>query len=68
MTESRRKYIRGGLAAAFAIAALPLASASAQAADYDVGSIHHPTLDAGDPQGRELRRGLFDRDQLRHRA
>src|SRR6516225_7685328 len=40
MTESMRKYIRGGLAAAFAMAALPLASASAQAADYDVGSIH----------------------------
>ena len=40
MTESMRKYIRGGLAAAFAMAALPLASASGQAADYDVGSIH----------------------------
>ena len=40
MTESMRKYIRGGLAAAFSVAALPLASASAQAADYDVGSIH----------------------------
>ena len=40
MTESMRKYIRGGLAAAFAIAALPLASPGARAADYDVGSIH----------------------------
>ena len=40
MTESVCKYIRGGLATAFAMAALPLASASAQAADYDVGSIH----------------------------
>ena len=40
MTESMRKYIRGGLATAFAMAALPLASAGAQAADYDVGSIH----------------------------
>jgi copper(I)-binding protein len=40
MSESMRKYIRGGLAAAFAMAALPLASASAQTADYDVGSIH----------------------------
>src|SRR6516162_1192217 len=40
MTESMRKYIRGGLAAAFAMAALPLASASGQAADYEVGSIH----------------------------
>jgi copper(I)-binding protein len=35
-----RKYIRGGLATAFAMAALPLASAGAQAADYDVGSMH----------------------------
>ena len=34
------KYIRGGLATAFAMAALPLAGAGAQAADYDVGSIH----------------------------
>ena len=40
MTEPMRKYMRGGLAAAFAMAALPLASASAQAADYEVGSIH----------------------------
>jgi copper(I)-binding protein len=40
MTESVCKYIRGGLAAAFAMAVLPLASPSAQAADYDVGSIH----------------------------
>src|SRR5262249_43096109 len=40
MTESLRKYIRGRLAAAFAMAVLPLANASAQAADYDVGSIH----------------------------
>ena len=40
MTDPMRKYIRGGLAAAFAMAALPLASASAQTADYDVGSIH----------------------------
>jgi periplasmic copper chaperone A len=40
MTESMRKYICGGLAIAFAMAALPLASAGAQAADYDVGSIH----------------------------
>ena len=40
MTESMRKYIRGGLAAAFALAALPLASPGARAADYDVGSIH----------------------------
>jgi len=35
-----RKYIRGGLTAAFALAALPLAATGAQAADYDVGSIH----------------------------
>jgi copper(I)-binding protein len=32
-----RKYIHGGLAAAFALAALPFAAA---AADYEVGSIH----------------------------
>ena len=40
MTQYVRKYIRGGLAAAFALAALPLAAAGARAADYDVGSIH----------------------------
>jgi copper(I)-binding protein len=38
MTESM--HIRSGLAAAFALAALPLTAAGAQAADYDVGSIH----------------------------
>jgi copper(I)-binding protein len=40
MTQYVRKYIRVGLAAAFALAALPLAAAGARAADYDVGSIH----------------------------
>ena len=40
MTESMRKYLHGGLATVFAMTALPLASAGAQAADYDVGSIH----------------------------
>jgi copper(I)-binding protein len=40
MTKSMRKYILGGLATALAMAALPLASAGAKAADYDVGSIH----------------------------
>jgi periplasmic copper chaperone A len=40
MTESLCKYIRGGLAAAFALAASQLAAAGARAADYDVGSIH----------------------------
>jgi copper(I)-binding protein len=40
MTDSMRKYVRGGLTAAFALAALPLAAAGAQAADYDAGSIH----------------------------
>jgi copper(I)-binding protein len=38
MTESM--HIRGALAAALALAALPLTAAGAQAADYDVGSIH----------------------------
>ena len=38
MTESM--HIRGGLVAAFALAALSVAAAGAQAADYDVGSIH----------------------------
>jgi hypothetical protein len=39
MTESMRKYIRGGLTAAFALAALPLAAAGAQAADgFDIHS------------------------------
>src|ERR1700722_18758706 len=40
MTDHTRKYIRGGLAGALALAALPLAAAAARAADYDVGSIH----------------------------
>ena len=40
MTDHTRKYIRGGLAGALALAALPLAAAGARAADYDVGSIH----------------------------
>jgi periplasmic copper chaperone A len=38
MTESM--HIRGGLVAAFALAALSVAAAGARAADYDVGSIH----------------------------
>ena len=40
MTDHTRKCIRGGLAGALALAALPLAAAGARAADYDVGSIH----------------------------
>jgi periplasmic copper chaperone A len=40
MTQYVRKYMRGGLAAAFALAALPLVAAGEQAADYEVGSIH----------------------------
>src|SRR3984885_211584 len=40
MTDHTRKYIRGGLAGALALAALPLAAAGARAADYDAGSIH----------------------------
>ncbi len=40
MTIRTRKNVRYGLAAAFALAAMPLAAAGAKAADYDVGSIH----------------------------
>ncbi len=40
MTERMRKYVRYGLTAAFALAATQLAAAGAQAADYNVGSIH----------------------------
>jgi hypothetical protein len=40
MTQSTRKYICGGLTTAFAVSALPLTAGGAQAADYDVGSIH----------------------------
>ncbi len=40
MTIRTRKNVRYGLAAAFALAAMPLTAAGAIAADYDVGSIH----------------------------
>jgi periplasmic copper chaperone A len=40
MIDSIGNYIRGGLAAALALAAMPLAPTGAWAADYDVGSIH----------------------------
>jgi periplasmic copper chaperone A len=40
MTHLTRKYVHRGLAATFALAAVQLAAASAQAADYDVGPIH----------------------------
>jgi periplasmic copper chaperone A len=40
MIASIGKYIRGGLAAALALAAMPVVATGAWAADYDVGSIH----------------------------
>ena len=40
MTNLAGKIIRGGLAAAFAFMAGQFLAAGAQAADYDVGSIH----------------------------
>src|ERR1700691_4768631 len=40
MTERVCKNLRRGLAAAFALAAVQLMIAGAEAADYDVGSIH----------------------------
>jgi periplasmic copper chaperone A len=40
MTNLAGKIVRGGLAAAFAFIAGTLLAAGAQAADYDVGSIH----------------------------
>jgi periplasmic copper chaperone A len=40
MTDCLRGYIRGGLAAALALVASQLVAVAAQAADYDVGSIH----------------------------
>jgi periplasmic copper chaperone A len=40
MTIRPRKNVRYGLAVAIALAALPLVAAGAEAADYDVGSIH----------------------------
>jgi len=40
MTEYAGKHIRGGVAAAFVLAAMQLAPAAARAADYNVGSIH----------------------------
>jgi len=58
MTESMRKYIRGGLTAAFSVAALPLAAAGAQAADLRCGiDPHRATVGARHPEGREFRRG-----------
>ena len=60
MTESMRKYIRGGLTAAFSVAALPLAAAGAQAADLRCGiDPHRATVGARHPEGREFRRGLL---------
>ena len=50
MTESMRKYIRGGLTAAFSVAALPLAAAGAQAADLRCGiDPHRATVGARHP-------------------
>jgi copper(I)-binding protein len=40
MIDSIGKYVRGGLAMALALAAMPLAANGARAADYDAGSIH----------------------------
>lgn len=40
MTVSISMHIRGGLAAAVALAVMQLAATAASAADYDVGSIH----------------------------
>ena len=40
MTYRTRKNVRYGVAAAFAVAAMPLGAGGAEAADYDVGSIH----------------------------
>jgi copper(I)-binding protein len=40
MSHLAHKYIRGGLAAVGALAAMQLATATAQAADYDVGAVH----------------------------
>jgi periplasmic copper chaperone A len=40
MTETMRKYILNGLAAALVLAATQLVAAGVWAADYDVGSIH----------------------------
>ncbi len=40
MTTMKRTMTSRGAGAIFALAALPLAAANAQAADYDVGSIH----------------------------
>ena len=40
MTIRPRKNVRYGLAVAIALAALPLVAAGAEAADYNVGSIH----------------------------
>ena len=40
MTNRTRKNVPYGMAAAFAVAAMPLIAAGAEAADYDVGSIH----------------------------
>jgi periplasmic copper chaperone A len=40
MNNSIGKYVRGGLAMALALAAMPLAANGARAADYDAGSIH----------------------------
>jgi hypothetical protein len=40
MTECAYKNLRRGLAAVFALAGVQLMAAGAQAADYDVGSIH----------------------------
>jgi periplasmic copper chaperone A len=40
MNKAARNYLGGGLATVFVVAAVQLAAASAQAADYDIGSVH----------------------------
>jgi len=52
MTDFARTFIPRGLAAALAVAAVWLAAADAQAADYDVGAIH-----IGEPWARATPKG-----------